>query len=70
MSTVGDVLKSVRSVLLLQSQVEHLEQEIVEQNEELKRVARDLVALDKRVVRIETMIEMGSRQSQTKRIEE
>jgi len=60
MSTVGDILKSVREVLLLQSQVEGLEEEIGEQNEELKRLSRDLIGLDKRVVRIETLIEFSS----------
>lgn len=61
MSTVGDILKSVREVLLLQSQVERLEEQIDEQNDELRRVSRDIIALDKRVVRIETMIEMSQR---------
>lgn len=63
MSTVGDILKSVREVLLLQSQVERLEEQIDEQNDELRRVSRDIIALDKRVVRIETMIEMSQRNS-------
>jgi septal ring factor EnvC (AmiA/AmiB activator) len=60
MSAVGDILKSVREVLLLQSQVERLEQQIDNQNDELRNVARDLIALDKRVVRIETMIELSA----------
>ncbi len=70
MSAVGDILKSVREVLLLQSQVERLEEQIDEQNDELKLMSRDLIGVDKRLVRIETMIEMaGSRVGQPPRIE-
>ena len=70
MSAVGDILKSVREVLLLQSQIERLEEQIDEQNDELKLMSRDLIGLDKRLVRIETMIEMaGSRVGQPPRIE-
>ena len=68
MSTVGDILKSIREVLLLQSQVERLEEQIDEQNDELKRVSRDIVGIDKRLVRIETMIEMTARGSQPPQI--
>ncbi len=61
MSTVSDILKAVREVLLLQSQVGRLEEQIDEQNDELKQIGRDVIALDKRVVRIEAMIEMSGR---------
>lgn len=70
MSTIGDILKSVREVLLLQSQVERLEEQIGGQNDELRQIARDMIGLDKRVVRIETMIEMSARGGQPPRIEE
>ena len=70
MSAVGDILKSVREVLLLQSQVERLEARIDDQNDELRNIARDLIGLDKRVIRIETMIEMTTgRGGQAPRIE-
>lgn len=69
MSTVSDILKSIREVLLLQSQVERLEEQIDEQINELKQVSRDIIALDKRVVRIETMIEMSARGGGQPRIE-
>ncbi|BBB11863.1 hypothetical protein [Sphingopyxis sp. FD7] len=69
MSTVSDILKSIREVLLLQSQVERLEEQIDEQINELKQVSRDIIALDKRVVRIETMIEMSGRGGGQPRIE-
>lgn len=60
MSTVGDILKSVREVLLLQSQVERLEARVDEQNDEMRAISRDIIGLDKRLVRIETMIEMSA----------
>lgn len=71
MSTVGDILKSVREVLMLQSQVERLEARVDEQNDEMRAISRDIIGLDKRLVRIETMIEMSvGRGTQTPRIEE
>ncbi|HMO75547.1 MAG TPA: hypothetical protein PKD99_03110 [Sphingopyxis sp.] len=70
MSTVSDILKSIREVLLLQSQVERLEGQIDEQNNELRQVSRDIIALDKRLVRIETMIEMSGRGGAQPRIAE
>lgn len=71
MSTVGDILKSVREVLMLQSQVERLEVRVDEQNDEMRAISRDIIGLDKRLVRIETMIEMSAgRGTQAPRIEE
>lgn len=70
MSTVGDILKSVREVLLLQSKVEALADEVGEQSNDLKSLSDKMAEIDKRVVRIETMIEMGARHSQQKQIED
>ena len=69
MSSLADAIKAIRDVLLLQSQVARLEDSLDESNEELKRIARDVLEIDKRVVRIETMIEFGSRQGGQARIE-
>ena len=69
MSSLADAIKAIRDVLLLQSQVARLEDLLDESNEELKRIARDVLEIDKRVVRIEAMIEFGSRQGGQMRIE-
>ena len=58
MSAFGKALKGVQSILLLQNDVRRLEAGIKESEDLMKEFARDLAAFDKRVVRIETMIEM------------
>jgi len=70
MSTVSDALAALKNVVLMQERIQVLQREI-------ERVAGDVsglndycVALDKRVVRIETMIEMSARGTDRRRIEE
>lgn len=70
MSAINDALKGIKDLLLLQNQVHNLERAAQSQVEELKRVGLDVIALDKRVVRIETMIEMSGRGTAGRRIEE
>jgi hypothetical protein len=70
MSTIGDILKSVREVLLLQSQVELLTHEVSEQNREMRAVSDKIVDLDKRLYAMERIMELGARQAQQKRIED
>lgn len=69
MSTLGDAMKGIKQLLLLQEQVRQLERVAELQNTALGRMTDDLIALDKRVVRIETMIEMSARGSATPRLE-
>ena len=61
MSSLGDAMTALKNVILMQERIQTLQKEI-------ERVAGDVsglndycVALDKRVVRIETMIEMSAR---------
>lgn len=71
MSAVGDAMTALKNVILMQERIQVLQKEI-------ERVAGDVsglndycMSLDKRVVRIETMIEMTARAapSQPSRIE-
>jgi hypothetical protein len=68
-STLGEAVKGIKQLLLLQEQVRQLERAAEKQTDALGRLTGDVLALDKRVIRIETMIEMGQRQAQTPRIE-
>lgn len=71
MSTVSDALNGVRRLLLMQENINQLERTSDRQIDALQKLTDHVIALDKRVVRIETMIEIGGRQStQQKRIEE
>jgi hypothetical protein len=69
MSTLGDAVKGIKQLLLLQEQVRQLERVAELQSTAIGRMTDDLIALDKRVVRIETMIEMSARGSATPGIE-
>lgn len=70
MSAINDALKGIKQLLTLQMQVEALEESAKIQRGDMKAMATDMIAIDKRVVRIETMIEMSSRGSGQPRIEE
>jgi hypothetical protein len=59
MSTLGEALKGVKQLLLIQKQVEDLEQASEVQANALRDLAKDVIEIDKRVVRIETMVEMA-----------
>ena len=64
MSAFGDAYKAIESVILLRSRVETLERAIEKVADDVKQDGRDLLDHERRLIRIETMIEMsGSRQS-------
>lgn len=72
MSTIGDALKALRDVLLLQKEVADLKQSAVAQSEQLARLAEAHGRLRDRVSRLEGMIEgaaMASGRVQQPRIE-
>ena len=60
MSTLGDALKGIKQLLLLEEQVRQIEMLNDRQNAAIADVVRDHVALDKRVVRIETLVEVAT----------
>jgi hypothetical protein len=63
-SAFGDAYKAIESVILLRSRVETLERAIEKVAGDVKQDGRDLLDHERRLIRIETMIEMsGSRQS-------
>ena len=64
MSAFGDAYKAIESVILLRSRVETLERAIERVADDVKQDGRDLLDHERRLIRIETMIEMsGGRQS-------
>ncbi|MBC7493258.1 MAG: hypothetical protein H7241_12590 [Novosphingobium sp.] len=60
MSTLGDALKGIKQLLLLEEQVRQIEMLNDRQNAAIADLVRDHVALDKRVVRIETLVEVAT----------
>jgi hypothetical protein len=57
-SAFSDAYRAIESVILLRSRVEGLERDLGKLVEELKAQGRDLFDHERRLIRIETMIEM------------
>ena len=60
MSAFGDAYKAIESVILLRSRVETLERAIEKVADDVKQDGRDLLDHERRLIRIETMIEMSA----------
>lgn len=58
MSAVNDALSALRNVVLMQERLDVLRAEQARINDDVRGLNEYVQALDKRVVRIETMIEM------------
>ena len=69
MSAFGDAYKAIESVVLLRSRVESLERSLDKMIDDIKQDGRDLLDHERRLIRIETMIEMSGRGPQFPRIE-
>lgn len=59
MSTVADALAALKNVVLMQERLDVMRREVGELHGGVDKVNDRLVDLDRRVVRIETMIEMS-----------
>jgi len=68
-SAFGDAYKAIESVILLRSRVEALERSLEKIVEDIKQEGRDLLDHERRLIRIETMIEMSGRSLTQPRIE-
>lgn len=69
MSSSEKAVGLVKSVLLFRETLDQLRKQIGDLRGDLQALARDHVELDKRVVRIETMIEMSTMRGGQPRIE-
>jgi hypothetical protein len=70
MSGFSDAYKAIESVILLRSRVESLERSLERIAEDLREDGRDLLDHERRLIRIETIIEMtAGRASQLPQIE-
>lgn len=69
MSAFGDAYKAIESVILLRSRVEALERSLDKLIDDVREDGRDLLDHEKRLIRIETMIEMTSREAPRPRLE-
>jgi hypothetical protein len=69
MSALGDALKALKDVVLMQERLDVMRSEQKRIAEDVSGLNAYVLAVDKRVVRIETMIEMTGRQAPQPRIE-
>ena len=69
MSAWGDAYRAIESVILLRSRVEGLEKSLQRLLEDMTQQGRDVLDHERRLIRIETMIEMTGRAAQSPRIE-
>lgn len=60
MSVLSETLKGVKQLLLLQEQIKNLEEASNKQSKIMEKLADKVIDLDKRLVRIETMVEMST----------
>ncbi|MGB3752528.1 MAG: hypothetical protein WA954_01350 [Parerythrobacter sp.] len=70
MSGIGDTLKGIRDLLLLQRDVRDLEEAVEGQREDVHRLTHKVTDLDKRLYAVERIMDLGVRQTRQKRIEE
>jgi methionine synthase I (cobalamin-dependent) len=68
MGAFGDAYKAIESVILLRSRVETLERSLEKLIDEAREQGRDLLDHERRLIRIETMIEMSQMRSGKPRI--
>lgn len=59
MSALGDVLTALKNVVLMQERLDILKREVERLSGDVKGLNDYAVSLDKRLVRIETVAEMG-----------
>jgi hypothetical protein len=69
MSALSDALAALKNVVLMQERIDVMRTEQVRISDDVRGLNDYVLAVDKRVVRIETMIEMSSRAGASPRIE-
>jgi len=71
MSAFGDAMKAVKDVILMQASIERLDEDFQRLTDDVRGAKDAIVDLDKRLVRIETLVEMsgGGRGGQPPRLE-
>jgi hypothetical protein len=69
-SALGDAVGAIKSVLLMQTNLERLERVVERQDQDIGGLRDAMTLMNNRLIRIETMIEMSARASQQPRIDQ
>ena len=70
MSALGDAFSALKRIIIIDENMSRMQSDVALLAEEMRRVREYAGTIDKRVVRIETMIEMGRRSSQPRQIKD
>lgn len=66
MSALGDAMSAIRNVILMQERVLNMQKSLDQLLANVDGLSDYAVAIDKRVVRLETMVEVASRSANTR----
>lgn len=69
MSAMSDAFAALKNVMLMEERIDGLRSDMSRSADDLRSLTEKVHSLDKRVLRIETMIEMSDRRSNQPRIE-
>ena len=69
MSSLGDALAAIRNVVLMQERMDVLTRKVDRLADDVRGINDYILSVDKRVIRIETMIEMSRQGGGNPRIE-
>jgi hypothetical protein len=69
MSALSDAFTAIKNVMLLQERIEGVQRDVERLNADVRGLNDYVVSVDKRVIRIETMIEVSGRAGGQPRIE-
>jgi hypothetical protein len=61
LTSVGDARSALKKVILMQERIDAMRADLTSANADLRALTEKVYAIDKRVIRIETMIEMSGR---------
>jgi hypothetical protein len=70
MSAMSDAFTALKNVMLMEERIDGLRSDMSRSADDLRSLTEKVHSLDKRVLRIETMIEMSGRAGGQPRIEE
>lgn len=70
MSTLGDALAALRNVVLMQERLDVVRNELRDLAQTVEKVQAYAVSLDKRIVRIETLVEVSAMRAGQPRLEQ
>ncbi len=70
MSAIGDALKALKSVMLMEERLSQTREDVARVSSDLLKLKNVVHDIDKRLFAVERLIDFGAQQSRHRRIEE